>query len=639
MSVASGFSALRAGRHAEARRLAESRLASEPADMTARLLLARALEAGGALDQALAAIERVDTRHVPAAVADRARMLARAGRNRAACEICAEAVRVGQLRDPAVLNALGEVAGRLGDLAVAEACFRAAAATNFWPARYNLGLALAQRGALGEAHGLFESVTRAAPRFAAGWLQLGGALNAAGRYQEAVAAFRRHLELAPASALGWAWLGASFQYLGDLAAAERAYRTALAHDPDLADARANLGRLLQSIGQGEAAEEQLTGALRRDPDHVVARAGLAARMERQGRFEEALELLAGSAPETRLHRSRLYRRLARHDAALAELKAVADDPGAPADARRQAAFSTAQALDEAGRYPAAEALLRQANADRYADWLSAGWNPDQEIARLESAATDLENVFGGNRTSLPRSDLDGTGAVFVVGMPRAGKSLLEQALAAHPEVAAAGELTALGDIAAELPEWPLALANLTPRRLTDAGRRYLDAAGTSAPRVLDTLPFNFLNAGLASLLLPGSRIIALHRNAADLALRCLFKNFAGRRLAFTNSPALLARWIRVYDRVMTVWRNADDVSLHEVRYEDLVQRPEDTLRGALAFLGLSWDARVLDFHRADVSMTGDRPALEPLHGREIGAWRHYTDLLQPILAIVGEPGP
>jgi hypothetical protein len=82
---------------------------------------------------------------------------------------------------------------------------------------------------------------------------------------------------------------------------------------------------------------------------------------------------------------------------------------------------------------------------------------------------------------------------------------------------------------------------------------------------------------------------------------------------------------------MTVWRNADDVSLHEVGYEDLVQRPEDTLRGALAFLGLSWDARVLDFHRAEVSMTGDRPALEPLHGREIGAWRHYRALLQPVL--------
>ena len=68
-----------------------------------------------------------------------------------------------------------EQPGGFGDLAVAEACFRAAAATNFWPARYNLGLALAQRGALGEARGLFESVTRAAPRFAAGWLQLGGA--------------------------------------------------------------------------------------------------------------------------------------------------------------------------------------------------------------------------------------------------------------------------------------------------------------------------------------------------------------------------------------------------------------------------------------------------------------------------------
>ncbi len=521
----------------------------------------------------------------------------------------------------------------------AETCFRGAARAGFWPAQYNLALALAQRGASSEAQGLFESVTRAAPRFAAGWLHLGGTLNAAGRYREAVAAFRQHLELAPASAVGWAWLGASLQYLGDFSAAERAYRRALDHDPELADARANLGRLLQSTGQVTAAEAELTRALERDPDHVVARAGLAACMERQGRLEEALGLLAGGAPETRLHRSRLYRRLRRHDEALAELRAVADDPAAPADARRQAAFSTAQALDEVGDYAAAGALLRQANADRYADWLAGGWDPEGEIARLESAARDLETVFGGNGSPLPRSDVDGAGSVFVVGMPRAGKSLLEQALAAHPEVAAAGELTALGDIAAELPEWPLALAGLTSRRLADAGRRYLEAAGGGAPRVLDTLPFNFLNAGLASLLLPGCRIIALHRHPGDLALRCLFKNFAGRRLAFTNSPALLARWIRAYDRIMNVWRQADGVALHEVRYEDLVRQPEDTLRRALDFLGLSWDARVLDFHRADVSPTGDRPAMEPLHDREIGGWRHYRPLLEPVLAAEEGRGP
>ncbi len=62
MSVESGFAALRAGRHAEARRLAEDRLASTPADVKARLLLARALEAGGALEEALTAIDGVDTR-------------------------------------------------------------------------------------------------------------------------------------------------------------------------------------------------------------------------------------------------------------------------------------------------------------------------------------------------------------------------------------------------------------------------------------------------------------------------------------------------------------------------------------------------------------------------------------------------
>ena len=642
MSVESGLAALRAGRLAEAREAAEACLAGQPDDMAARHLLARVYEAGGDLEGALSVNASIDPAVMPRAVADRARLLARSGQGAAALQLCRHAAARGQPGDASMLNGLGEVAGQLGELAVAEACFRRAASMEprAWAARYNLALALMPQGRTAEAGELLEAVTSMAPAFAGGWLHRGGVLNSLGRYREAAAALRRHLELAPGSAPGWTWFGASRQYLGDFTGAEAAYRKAIELDPRLADARANLGRLLLANGQAEAGERLLHEALALAPDHAIARAGLAGRRERDGRLDEALALLEGNAPETRLHRSRLYRRLRRHEDALAELAAVRRDTAAPADARRQAAFSTAQALDEAGRHEEAAAELVRANADRRGDWQDAGWDPDEELARLESAAADLERVFAEGSGELPRSGLDGRGTVLIVGLPRAGKSLLEQALAAHPEIAAAGELTALGDIAADLPQWPVAARNLTQERLAREGARYLKAAGAAAPRILDTMPFNFLNIGLIGMLLPGARVIGLHRHPADLALRCLFKNFAGRSLAFTTSIEALGRWLSVYERVMGLWRRAEVTPLHEVYYENLVHQPEQTLRGVLGFLELPWDPCVLEFHRIDVSRTGDRPVFEPLHDREIGAWRHYENMLGSLADVAArDPGP
>ena len=639
MSVESGLAALRSGRLAEARRVAEACLAGQPDDMAARHLLARVHEASGDLEQALSVNGSVDPIRIPGATADRARLLARSGRREAALQLCRQSLEPGQPGNVSALNGLGEVAGQLGDFGLAEACFRGAlgADPQAWAARYNLALALLPQGRTAEACESLEAVTAMAPSFAGGWLQMGGALNAAGRYREAAAALRRHLELAPASGPGWTWFGASRQYLGDFAGAEAAYRKAIELDPQSADARANLGRLLLANGQAEAGERSLSEALALAPDHAIARAGLAGRLERDGRIDEALALLKGDAPETRLHRSRLLRRLRRHDEALEELAAVRRDGAAPADARRQAAFSIAQALDESGRFGDAAAELARANADRCADWRDAGWDEHDELARLEAAAADLERVFAAGSGLLPRSALDGGATVLIVGLPRAGKSLLEQALAAHPDVAAAGELTALGDIAAGLPQWPGGARVLTPERLAHEGTRYLEAAGATAPRVLDTMPFNFLNVGLVGMLLPGARVIALQRDPADLALRCLFKNFAGRSLAFTTSPAALGRWLAAYDRIMALWRRAAVTPLHEIRYEDLVYQPESTLRGALDFLGLPWDSRVLEFHRSDVSRTGDRPVFEPLNDREIGAWQQYAPLLSPVLEAAGDP--
>ena len=143
--------------------------------------------------------------------------------------------------------------------------------------------------------------------------------------------------------------------------------------------------------------------------------------------------------------------------------------------------------------------------------------------------------------------------------------------------------------------------------------------GGAAARVIDKLPDNYLHLGLIAALFPRARIIHCRRDPVDTCLSCFSLLFDGDGNPYTYDLGELGRFYRSYERLMAHWREIlpQDAML-EVEYEDIVGDLEAQARRIVAYLGLEWDARCLDFHLTErpVRTASVRQVRQPIFKKE-----------------------
>ena len=556
-------------------------------------------------------------------------------------------------REPVYFNTLGNAQFARGRLPEAAALYRRALRLkpDYVGARYNLGNVLQALDRPAEALAAYEQVLALAPDHAEALNNLGAVLLALDRPEDALVRFRQAIALRRDYAEAHFNLGTALQELGRRPEAVARYRRAIRLRPDYAEAQGRLGTVLLEQGQLEEATARLERAIQLDPAYAEAHNNLGSALLDQGRFDEAAVRfeqairLRPTYAEAYFNRAELptYRPDAAERAALEAL--VADDGPLPPAKAPFIHFALARALEEAGEPARAFQHLLTGNALKR-----------RQIGYDEAATHDLFRriaaVFDADLFARrPNTGTPSTIPIFVLGMPRSGSSLIEQILASHPLVQGGGELTTLVMVATgaaggrgrplAYPEDIPALDDAALRRL---GGAYLADVPPLAPgktRLTDKMPYNFLTLGLIPLILPGARIIHTERDPADTCVSCFSKLFPFSQ-AFSYELGELGRYYRAYHTLMAHWRAVLPAgALLDVSYEAVVEDLESQARRLIAYCGLPWDDRCLDFHRTRraVRTASAAQVRQPVFRSSLARWRRFEPWLAPLLGALNDPTP
>lgn len=465
-----------------------------------------------------------------------------------------------------------------------------------------------------------------------------------GRGDEAIDAHRALLAVRPELPDAWFNLGYLLRVALRFDEALDAYGAALAHGvrgPE--EVHVNRAAILsEHLARADAAEAELGEALARNPRFVLAWLNLGQLREDRGDAAAAREAYARAA-EIAPTNGRALARLAAIDVfegkaaeAAGRLRPLLSTPQLPADDAVEVAFALANALDAAGRYDEAFAVVAEANrVSRLIAPPGSLYDPGAQ-ERLVDAL-----IAGFPLAARAAPEASGTAPVFICGMFRSGSTLAEQILARHSRVTPGGELEFLpAMVRTQLQPYPQSLASASPQQLAelrDAYLRSLEKVHPGADVVTDKRPDNFLHIGLVKALFPQARIVHTRREPLDTIVSAYFLNFAAG-VPYSTSLDDLVHHHRQYERLMAHWKALFPGDIHDFDYDLAVADPRPQIEALLAFCGLDWEAACLaDAPTSRAVRTASVwQVRQPVHARSSGRWRNYARQLE---GIAGEVKP
>ncbi|MEZ0367973.1 MAG: sulfotransferase, partial [Candidatus Sericytochromatia bacterium] len=433
---------------------------------------------------------------------------------------------------------------------------------------------------------------------------------------------------------------------------------ALALDPEYVPAHLQRGKLLLEAQQSAQARScfETVFALKdlpsgpalqtTDSEQLEALAGLAEVLIQEQRPAAATQLLEAFLETGDSSIASCYAEacglLGSPEAALAPLEAVLAQPPLPLAERRILLYRLGGLHDLCRRPEQAFACFSAAKQAAPNDFDTGSAFDAGQCIRLTDA---LIHSFDAGLLAAALRGSSSRRPVFIVGMPRSGTSLTEAILCAHPDVFGAGELNLIQQLfrrllGPDLPEedgqtWRGRLQTLTAAEWATAASDYLQhlealSDGPGYLRISDKMPANFRYLGLIQLLFPDAAVIHCQRHPLDVCLSCYSQPFSF--LAYTRSLDDLGLYYQQYQRLMAHWRTVLRLPLLELRYEDLVQQPEATVRRLLDHCGLDWNPRCLDFHTntRPVRTASSRQVRKPLYTSSVGRYKLYEPSLEPL---------
>jgi predicted Zn-dependent protease len=306
-------------------------------------------------------------------------------------------------------------------------------------------------------------------------------------------------------------------------------------------------------------------------------------------------------------------------------------------------FSLAKALEDIGSYDESFVHYARGNAIRRGLHRFSAEENAHYVSRSKRQCT--ADFFASRKSAGAQS----TAPIFIIGLPRAGSTLLEQILSSHSLVEGTMELPDVPQIARELAgreerddEAPFfeAVAALDHAKLRALGERYLTSTRiyrkTAAPFFIDKMPNNWLYLGLIHLILPNAKIIDARRHPLGCCFSAFKQQFA-RGQNYAYDLADLGRYYRDYVELMAHIDTVLPGRVHRVFYESMIEDTEAEVRRLLDYCGLPFEEQCLRFYENEraVRTASSEQVRRPIFRDGIDHWRHYEPWLGPLKEALG----
>ncbi len=306
-------------------------------------------------------------------------------------------------------------------------------------------------------------------------------------------------------------------------------------------------------------------------------------------------------------------------------------------------FALGKALEDHGQYEDSFAYYERGNRLKREevgyDWRRITAEIDRQIEHCTPAL--FANKAGAG---YPVND-----PIFILGLPRAGSTLLEQILASHSQVEGTMELPNILALAHKLggrrrideePEYPANLSELTPQELTEFGEAFIKDTmihrKTGTPYFIDKMPNNFRHIGLIHLILPNAKIIDARRSAMGCCFSG-FKQLFAEGQEFTYGLEEVGHYYSDYVKLMDHWGQVLPDKVLRVHYEEVVADLDTQVRRLLDFCELPFEEACLNFHATEraVRTASSEQVRQPIYQSGVDQWVNYSPWLDPLREVLG----
>lgn len=499
------------------------------------------------------------------------------------------------------------------------------------------------------------------------------------RLADAEPLLRAHLRQDPLDVAAIRLMAQLAARLGRFKDSEALLRRAIELAPDFTAARSNLAGILYRQNRFEETVEMLGTVLEVDADDASGQSLMAAALGRIGEYDEALALYGALTDRFSTHAKlwmsfghvlktvgkqdegiAAYRRALQveptlgevwwslanlktvrfDDADIAAMEAALETAGLSDDDRLHLHFALGKAFDDRREAETSFGHYDRANAIRHGQ---LDYNPDIVTHHVDKIIATLTPEFLASRKGQGDATPD---PIFILGMPRAGSTLLEQILASHSLIEGTMELPDMPAIALRegktVPSgWVDAVQEMPGERLAELGSEFLRRTAvqrkTDKPYYIDKLPNNWIYTGLIHLILPNAKIIDARRHPLD----CCFSNFRqhfAKGQAFSYSLSDMGRYYSDYVRLMAHFDAVLPGRVHRVIHEAVIEEPEAQVRAMLDYLGVPFEEGCLNFHqnKRAVRTASSEQVRRPINRDGVEQWKPYEQWLDPLKDALGE---